>query len=152
MTPAWFLGTAGVIDVANNNMEQAIRLISIERGHDVREFTLVCFGGGGALHAATLAEGLGIPRVVVPLHPGALSALGLLLADARKDYSSTLLGTRPTRSNIRKGLSGLHRQGLADLKEEGFRRKDIVVTDFLDVRYVGQSYELSIPYDDQWEA
>ncbi len=142
---------AGVIDVVNNNMEQAIRLISIERGHDVREFTLLCFGGGGALHAATLAEGLGIPRVVVPPHPGALSALGLLLADARKDYSGTLLGTRPTRSNIRKALSGLHRKGLADLKEEGFRRKDIVMMDFLDVRYVGQSYELSIPYDDKWE-
>ncbi len=142
---------AGVIDVVNNNMEQAIRLISIERGHDVREFTLVCFGGGGALHAATLAEGLGIPRVVVPPHPGALSALGLLLADARKDYSKTLLGTRPTRSNIRKALSGLHREGLADLKEEGFRRKDIVMMDFMDVRYVGQSYELSIRYDEKWE-
>jgi N-methylhydantoinase A len=141
---------AGVVDVVNNNMEQAIRLISIERGHDVRDFTLVCFGGGGALHAATLAEGLGIPRVVVPPHPGALSALGLLLADTRKDYSSTLLGTRPSASNIRKALSRLHREGLADLKEEGFRRKDIVMVDFLDVRYVGQSYELSIPYSDDW--
>ena len=142
---------AGVIDVVNNNMEQAIRLISIERGHDVREFTLVCFGGGGALHAATLAEGLGIPRVVVPPYPGALSALGLLLADARKDYSKTLLGTRPSTSNIRKALSGLHREGLADLKEEGFRRRDILMMDFLDVRYAGQSYELSIPYNDKWE-
>ncbi len=143
---------AGVIDVVNNNMEQAIRLISIERGHDVREFTLVCFGGGGALHAATLAEGLGIPRVVVPPYPGALSALGLLLADARKDYSKTLLGTRPNASNIRKALARLHREGLADLKEEGFRRKDIVVIDFLDVRYAGQSYELTIPYNNGWQG
>ena len=141
---------AGVIDVVNNNMEQAIRLISIERGHDIREFTLVCFGGGGGLHAATLAEGLGIPRVVVPPYPGALSALGLLLADARKDYSKTVLGTRPSRSNLRTALSRLHREGLADLKEEGFRRKDIMVMDFLDVRYAGQSYELSIPYDTGW--
>ncbi len=143
---------AGVIDVVNNNMEQAIRLISVERGHDVREFTLVCFGGGGALHAATLAANLGIPRVVVPPYPGALSALGLLLADARKDYSKTLLGVRPTRSNIRKFLASLHREGMADLGDEGFRRRDIAVIDFLDVRYMGQSYELTIPYSTDWQV
>ncbi len=141
---------AGVIDVVNNNMEQAIRLISVERGHDVREFTLVCFGGGGALHAATLASNLGIPRVVVPPYPGALSALGLLLADARKDYSKTLLGVRPSRANIRRSLAPLHREGMADLRDEGFRRRDITVIDFLDVRYRGQSYELTIPYSADW--
>src|SRR5262245_65764255 len=81
----------GVIDVVNNNMEQAIRLISVERGYDPHDFALFCFGGAGGLHAASLAQGLGIPRVVVPRFPGALSALGLLLADARKDYSRTLL-------------------------------------------------------------
>src|SRR6185369_11855075 len=77
----------GVIDVVNNNMEQAIRLISVERGYDPRDFALFCFGGAGGLHAATLARGLGMRRVVVPRFPGALSALGLLLADVRKDYS-----------------------------------------------------------------
>src|SRR5215475_2003207 len=81
----------GIIDVVNNNMEHAIRLISVERGYDPRDFTLFCFGGAGGLHAAMLARSLGIPRVVVPRHPGALSALGLLLADGRKDYSRTLL-------------------------------------------------------------
>src|SRR2546430_13581780 len=70
---------------------QAIRLISVERGYDPRDFTLFCFGGAGALHAAHLIESLGMPRVVVPQFPGALSALGLLLADARKDYWRTLL-------------------------------------------------------------
>jgi N-methylhydantoinase A len=137
----------GVIDVVNNNMEQAIRLISVERGYDVRDFTLVCFGGAGGLHAATLASGLGIPRVIVPPHPGALSALGLLLADARRNYSETLLGRgRPSLEDIRKSLARLHRIGLRDLNGEGFRRKDIVIHDAIDVRYVGQSYELTIPF------
>ena len=81
----------GIIDVVNNNMEQAIRLISVERGYDPRDFTLFCFGGAGGLHAASLAQALGMKRVVVPRFPGALSALGLLLADVRKDYSRTLL-------------------------------------------------------------
>src|SRR5262249_6963063 len=81
----------GVGDVVNNTMEQAIRLISVERGYDPQDFALFCFGGAGGLHAANLAQGLGIPRVVVPRFPGALSALGLLLADARRDYSRTLL-------------------------------------------------------------
>ena len=141
----------GVIDVVNSNMEQAIRLISVERGHDPRDFGLVCFGGAGALHAANLAEGLGIPRVIVPPHPGALSALGLLLSDVRKDYSNTLLGTgKLTRTKIRKCFADLHRLGVGDLAREGFKRSRITTLDFLDVRYVGQSYELTIPYSGAW--
>ena len=142
----------GVVDVVNNNMEQAIRLISVERGHDVRDFSLLTFGGAGGLHAATLAAGLGIPRVIVPPHPGVLSALGLLLADARKDYSRSFLGKPATASGIRRTLAALHRQGIGELRNEGFRRSDIVAMDFLDVRYVGQSYELTVPFDRDWEA
>lgn len=141
----------GVVDVVNANMEQAIRLISIERGYDTRDFTLVCFGGAGALHAVSVAEGLGIPRVVVPPHPGALSALGLLLADARKDYARTLLGGRLALTKIRRALSDLHRIGLKDLREEGFKRSEVTTLDLLDVRYRGQSYELTIPFSDDWE-
>ena len=141
----------GVVDVVNANMEQAIRLISIERGYDTRDFTLVCFGGAGALHAVSVAKGLGIPRVIVPPHPGALSALGLLLADARKDYARTLLGTRLTLPKIRKALSQLHRIGVKDLREEGFKRSQVTTLDFLDVRYRGQSYELTIPFSEDWE-
>ena len=141
----------GVIDVVNSNMEQAIRLISVERGHDPRDFGLMCFGGAGALHAASLAEELGIPRVIVPPHPGALSALGLLLSDVRKDYSHTLLGTgKITRTKIRKCFAQMHRRGVGDLAREGFKRGQITTLDFLDVRYVGQSYELTIPYSDKW--
>lgn len=142
----------GVIRVVNNNMEQAIRLISVERGFDVRDFTLVAFGGAGALHAAALARGMGIPRVLVPRHPGALSALGLLMADARKDYARTLLGSTPSTRDIQRAFGDMHRAGRDELKREGFKGSAIFVHDFLDVRYRGQSYELTVPYTPDWAA
>jgi N-methylhydantoinase A len=141
----------GVVDVVNNNMEQAIRLISVERGYDPHDFTLFCFGGAGGLHAASLAAGLGIPRVVVPRFPGALSALGLLLADARKDYSRTLLTAGGAPANkLKQAFGELHRLGQADLAAEGFRKSDIRFLDFVDLRYRGQSYELTIPLSDDF--
>ena len=82
---------AGIIRVAEAEMEKAIRLISVERGHDPREFTLICFGGAGPLHACSLARALGIPRVFVPAMPGALSALGILMSDVVRDYSRTVM-------------------------------------------------------------
>ena len=82
---------AGVIRVVNATMEKAIRVVSIERGYDPREFVLVAFGGAGGLHACELAAGLGIPRVIVPALPGALSAFGILVSDVVKDYSRTVL-------------------------------------------------------------
>jgi len=137
----------GVIDVVNNNMEQAIRLISIERGYDPRDFALVSFGGAGGLHAADLARALSIPRVVVPRHPGALSALGLLLSDVRKDYSrSMLIPAAGAEARVRRELESLHRAGRADLKDEGFEGKSVRILDSLDLRYRGQSYELTVPF------
>jgi N-methylhydantoinase A len=136
----------GVIDIVNNNMEQAIRLISVERGYDPRDFTLFCFGGAGGLHAASLARSLGMLRVVVPRFPGALSALGLLLADVRKDYSRTLLvDANDSAAKLRTTLRELHRRGEAELQAEGFRRREMSVMDFVDLRYRGQSYELTVP-------
>jgi N-methylhydantoinase A len=136
----------GVINVVNNNMEQAIRLVSVERGYDPRDFTLFCFGGAGALHAAHLVRALGMRRVVVPQFPGALSALGLLLADVRKDYSRTLLiDAEQSSSKLKTTLEQLHKSGTADLQAEGFAKKQIVHTDYVDLRYRGQSYELTVP-------
>jgi len=136
----------GVIDVVNNNMEQAVRLISVERGHDPTDFALFCFGGAGGLHAADLARALGIPRVIVPRFPGALSALGLLLADARKDYSrSLLMPAESSERRIREVLDQLHRVGEREMKAEGFSGKAAHHVDAVDMRYRGQSYELSIP-------
>jgi N-methylhydantoinase A len=129
-------------------MERAIRLISIERGHDPRDFALVSFGGAGGLHAAALAESLGIPRVVVPRFPGALSALGLLLADARKDYSrSLLIPAEEGEGRARRAAAELRRMGSRELQKEGFNPGDIHAEDFVDARYLGQSYELTVPLD-----
>src|SRR5208283_3051572 len=81
----------GVVRVVNANMERALRVVSIERGYDPRDFALVAFGGAGGLHACELAEALAIPTVIVPARPGALSAFGILVSDVVKDYSRTLL-------------------------------------------------------------
>jgi N-methylhydantoinase A len=98
------------------------------------------------LHAADLARALGIPRVVVPRFPGALSALGLLLADARKDYSrSLLMPVESSLGRIREVLNELHRIGQSEMQSEGFASKAIHHVDAVDMRYRGQSYELSIP-------
>ena len=80
-----------MVRVVNANMEKAIRVVSIERGHDPRQFSLVAFGGAGAMHACELAHALRIPRVIVPAYPGALSALGILISDVLKDHSRTIL-------------------------------------------------------------
>jgi N-methylhydantoinase A/oxoprolinase/acetone carboxylase beta subunit len=128
-------------------MEHAIRLISVERGHDPRDFSLVCFGGAGGLHAAELARALGIPRVVVPQHPGALSALGLLQSDVRKDYSrSMLIDAVGADEGIRAALDSLHRLGLNDMREEGFEEESVQSLDSVDLRYRGQSYELTVSF------
>src|SRR5436309_10294601 len=116
----------GVMDIVNNNMEQAIRLISVERGHDPREFALFCFGGAGGLHATHLAEALGMRRVIVPQFPGALSALGLLLADVRKDYSQTvLINAAGSDARVKTLFAALYSVGMAELEAEGFKKNEI---------------------------
>src|SRR4029079_13883719 len=121
----------GVVDVVNNNMVQEVRLISVERGYDPRDFTLFCFGGAGGLHAAGLARELGMRRVVVPRFPGALSALGLLLADVRKDYSRTLLiEAERSMAKLRRSIEELHKLATAGLKAEGFKNRAIESMDF----------------------
>src|SRR5262249_47147630 len=135
----------GVIDVVNNNMEHAIRLISVERGYDPRDFTLFCFGGAGGLHAVSLARSLGMRSVVVPRYPGALSALGLLLADVRKDYSRTLLiRANNSARELKSAFADLRSAGQRELQAEGFKKGEIQSMDFVDLRYRGQSYELTI--------
>ena len=126
---------AGIIRVANSNMERAIRVVSVERGHDPRDFALVAFGGAGGLHACEIAAALGIRTVIVPQHAGALSALGMLLADRVRDYAAGVLG----RTDIEEQFLRLERQARRDLP-------GAVVERFADLRYAGQSYELTIPW------
>jgi N-methylhydantoinase A len=139
----------GIIRIANANMEAAIRLISVERGGDPRQYTLVAFGGAGPLHACDLATALRIPRVLVPATPGVLSALGMLIADTLKDYVRTImLPIEDALTAISSTLSTLAEQGRSDLLAEGIAGESIVLERSLDLRYSGQSYELTIPFLD----
>jgi N-methylhydantoinase A len=136
----------GVIRVANSNMEKAIRAISIERGHDPRRFTLVAFGGAGPLHACELAAALRIPRVLIASHPGVLSALGMVLADVTKDYAQTVMlpAQEADVQTLSRLFAPLYERALAELHAEGFEDQDISLCPCLDMRYVGQSYELGV--------
>jgi len=139
---------SGIIRVVNATMEKAIRVVSIERGHDPREFALVAFGGAGGLHACDLAEAMGIPRVIVPAFPGALSAFGILVSDVVKDYSKTVLWPASDRlpfERLEQEFAGLRSQAEKDFRREGWRGK-IENRRSVDVRYRGQGYELSVPY------
>jgi len=140
----------GILDVANSVMEKAIRVISVERGHDPRDYTLVAFGGAGALHACDLAAALEIPRVLVPRLPGALSALGILRADVVKDFSHTIrLVVRRASSisgKLRREFAALERAGRTQMRAEGFAGDSVSIDRTLDVRYEGQSYELTVPF------
>ena len=136
----------GIIRVVNSNMERAIRAISLERGYDPREFTLVPFGGAGPMHACELAAELGIPRVLVPGHPGILSALGVAIADVVKDYSRTVMlrGEDLDKARLEEEFHGMEQLARAELMEEGLPADAMVSRRFLDVRYVGQSFELTV--------
>jgi N-methylhydantoinase A/oxoprolinase/acetone carboxylase beta subunit len=127
---------AGIIRVANANMERAIRAVSIERGYDPRDFTLVAFGGAGGLHACELAAELEMTTVLVPRYAEALSALGMLLADSVRDYAAGVLG----RDDLRARLAELKQRARAECG----RRARLEV--MADLRYAGQSYELTVPY------
>lgn len=140
---------AGVIRVVNSTMEKAVRVVSIERGYDSREFALVAFGGAGGLHACELAEAIGIPRVIVPAVPGALSALGILVSDVVKDYSRTVVwkvsDRLPTKS-LEIEFDKLRRLADEDFASEHWTRA-IRYSATVDIRYRGQGYELNLPYD-----
>ena len=146
----------GVIRVANATMERAIRAISIERGYDPRDFVLVPFGGAGPLHACALAETLRISRVLVPRTPGVLSALGMTVADLVKDYSQTIMAGEEVLNPLTLDtiFAPLEARAREDLLNEGIAAPDIVLERALDMRYVGQSHEITVthPADGDWGA
>jgi N-methylhydantoinase A len=131
----------GILRVIETSMEKAIRVISVERGYDPRDFTLVAFGGGGPLHACSLAHALQVPRVLVPALPGALSAVGILLADTMREYSRTVMQT--VDADLEDAFSELERLGVAEFASEGLAGESLRS---VDLRYGGQGYELNIPY------
>ncbi len=141
----------GIVDVANAVMEKAIRVISVERGYDPRDYALVAFGGAGALHACELAAALEIPRVLVPCFPGALSALGILRADVTKDLSRTVRlevqSAGKAMADLHHAFATLEKEGRKQMRAEGFSSGPTQVRRSLDMRYAGQSYELNVPFN-----
>lgn len=143
----------GIIAVANATMERALRVISVERGRDPRDFSLICYGGAGGLHAADLARALDLKQVIVPLNPGAFSALGVLRSDVVRETSQSVLMTVPgpaaTDGSFQRGISArfrqLERASRAELRKEGFAEA-VEIARSLDMRYLGQSYELNVPF------
>jgi N-methylhydantoinase A len=134
----------GIVEIANSRMVMAIRSISIERGYDPREFSLIAFGGAGPLHAIGLAQEIGIPEIIIPPHPGVTSALGLLLADVKLDYSITKLmeTDRVNTEELHKvwnELEGKAKETLGGEREITFIRS-------LDMRYRRQSFEITVPF------
>src|SRR5579872_1350327 len=138
---------AGVIRVVNATMEKAIRVVSIERGRDPRQFVLVAFGGAGGLHACALADALSIPHVIVPAFPGALSALGILASDVVKDYSRTVLWRvhrEMPHTKVNREFAALEKAAAQDFAGESWDGTPRFARS-VDLRYRGQGYELNIP-------
>jgi len=137
----------GIVRIANANMMQAIRIVSIERGYDPRDFAMVAFGGAGPVHAAPIARDLGIPEVIIPTAPGAFSAFGMIGVDVRHDFVMTRLvkTLEADLEKLNRDYASLVEQALLAMKDEGFRPESVQLQLSADVRYVGQAYEVNVP-------
>jgi N-methylhydantoinase A len=128
-------------------MEEAIKAISTMRGHDLRDFMLLAFGGAGPLHAGRIARDLGMAGVIVPLYPGVFSAIGLLMSDVKHDYIRSKL--TPLSEVKSADMNGMFERmvalALAELRDDGFAANHIRVERALDMRYAGQGYEIAVP-------
>jgi N-methylhydantoinase A len=144
---------SGILKVANANMERALRVVSVERGQDPRLFSLVSFGGAGGLHVCELAEALRISRVVIPRSPGTLSALGVLLGDVVKDYSRTVMlkTAKMNKRIIESEFVALEREAHKDLTTEGFAKEKQKIGRAVAMRYVGQSFEIDLNWNEKFE-
>jgi len=133
-----------IINIANSNMERAIKVISIDRGYDPRDFTLISFGGAGGLHACELARDIGLKRVVFPLNPGVLSALGMLFADSFKDYSK---GYFADSNNLDINLIEEQYNKLEKRAAGEYPNEKVEFLRYVDTRYINQSHELTVNYN-----
>ncbi|MGY3187762.1 hydantoinase/oxoprolinase family protein [Lysinibacillus sp. TE18511] len=142
---------SAIIEVANANMSDAVRLISVRRGYDPRDFALVAFGGAGPLHGAYLAKDLNIPKVIIPTHPGVAAAMGCLLVDVRHDISKTYVKKldEVNVEELTKQFSELREEARALLEEEGIAENSSSLTNFIDLRYKGQWRSLAVLVSDQ---
>jgi len=136
----------GIVEIANAAMTNALRIVSVQRGYDPRDFVLVAFGGAGPVHANRLAGEVQIPTTIIPMNPGTTSSLGLLVTDLKHDYSKTLLQCvdQVDTEMVEETYRALEADGRASLEREGMSPDDITFLHQVDMRYVGQSYELTI--------
>jgi len=149
----------GIIKIANTHMENAIRVISTQKGRDPRDFTLTPFGGAGSLHACEMARNLGIRRILIPRNPGTLSALGMVLSPITKDYSHSVLvkekiaktKAAPFLMKIKKYFKPLYARAMKEMSQEGLDQNQISFSPFVDVRFEGQSFEMEVPYSAQFQ-
>ena len=136
----------GIIRIANNNMVNALKLISVNKGYDPREFTLVAFGGGGGMHAMSLAMELNIPKVIIPVNSSVFSAWGMLMSDLRRDFILTKLTTMNNNSidSINETFKSMEEQALNNFKKENFKESDIVFKRYGSFRYLGQDHSVEV--------
>ena len=141
---------ARIVEVVNSNMAQALRIVSVERGHDPREFSLIAFGGAGPVHAVALAQELAIPEVIIPPAPGAFSALGLVATNLKRDYARTLYANLATvdPDRVDAAFSAMEAAGAAMLQTASVPAAQRALPRFADVRYLRQAYELTLPVEE----
>ena len=137
----------GIVRIINVKMQEAIKAISTMRGHDLRDFMLLAFGGAGPLHAGRIAQDLGMAGVVVPLYPGVYSAMGLVMSDVKHDYIRSRLTalSNVTEAQVNTVFAQLETQARADLAQEHFADAQTHIEHALDMRYAGQGYEITLP-------
>lgn len=143
----------GIIRIVNTQMEGALRVISLQKGHDTRQLTLVTYGGAGGLHACDLARCLMIPRILVPLNPGTLSASGILRADVVRDASQTIMANSSDgdlQTRLTEAYDRLAQEVRSQLGEQGFTEEQTTLERSLDCRYLGQSWEINTPFGDNF--
>ena len=140
----------GIVDIVNSNMADAIRMISIERGHDPRDYSLVAFGGAGPVHAGRIGEELGIKKVIIPPNPGVFSAMGLVCTDLKRDYVRslyTLLDAAGVDDRMRQVYRDITAEARAMLSRSGIPEENWNFRYYLDIRYGNQAYELTVPVE-----
>ncbi len=139
-----------IVDVVNANMAEALNIVSVERGHDPREFAMIAFGGAGPVHALALASGLSVPRVIIPPAPGAFSALGLVASDLKRDYSRTFYTDLAAidLDRFARAIAAMEQEGMAMLEAASVPAEARSLKRFADVRYRRQAYELTVPVAD----
>ena len=140
----------GIIRIANNNMINALKLVSLNRGFDPRDFVLIAFGGGGGMHAVDLAQELGVKKVVVPAAASVFSAWGMMMSDLRRDYFLTHLAdlVDGAASNIEKGFSDVESQAISQFKSEGIEKKNIKFIRYGNFRYKNQEHTTEVKLSD----